>query len=339
MDKLDILSECRTRYNSLKNEKEAFTIRQTKLDVEINKIILDRDHEKMRLEQAESDLRGQKDALEAKKEEINSSIINMQSFQKDLDTLRKEQNRCLSELQTARSRSKVLKDMESSLEGYNYSVKAILKACREKEGFGEGIFGALAQLITVREHFETAIEVSLGQALQNIVTEDEYTAKNAINYLKENRLGRATFLPITSVKPRVLDSDIVTRLEREKGYLGLASDMVYCEPKFKDIILSILGRTVVVDNIDNGIAISRKFKFSFRVVTVEGEVLNPGLYDRWKSAVKILNLLSRNRIIKELDDKISVLTDKYQKLEKSCSEKADAIKNRRKYKGPSKRTP
>jgi len=327
MDKLDILSECRTRYNSLKNEKEAFTIRQTKLDVEINKIILDRDHEKMRLEQAESDLRGQKDALEAKKEEINSSIINMQSFQKDLDTLRKEQNRCLSELQTARSRSKVLKDMESSLEGYNYSVKAILKACREKEGFGEGIFGALAQLITVREHFETAIEVSLGQALQNIVTEDEYTAKNAINYLKENRLGRATFLPITSVKPRVLDSDIVTRLEREKGYLGLASDMVYCEPKFKDIILSILGRTVVVDNIDNGIAISRKFKFSFRVVTVEGEVLNPGgSMTGGSQPSKSSSLLSRNRIIKELDDKISVLTDKYQKLEKSCSEKADAIK-------------
>ena len=326
MDKLDALSECRTRHNSLKNEKESFIARLKKLDTEINRIILDRDHEKMQLEQAENELRSQKATLDAKKEEIDSGKSALQNLKEELNMLRKDQNRCLSELQAVKSRSKVLKDMENSLEGYNQSVKAILRACREKEGFGKGIYGALAQLINVRENFETAIEVSLGQALQNIVTEDEYTAKNAIEYLKKNRLGRATFLPVTSVKPRSLDSETLAGLEREKGYLGLASDMVYCEQGFRDIILNLLGRTVVVDNIDNGIGISRKFKYSFRVVTVDGEVLNPGgSMTGGSQPSKSASLLSRNRIIRELDEKINTLNDKFDELEKACSEKADSI--------------
>lgn len=326
MDKLDTLSECRIKYNSLKNEKEAFHIRQRKLDVEISRTILECDNKRMQLEQVQNGLYNQKEALERKKDNINRSEETMLNVKKDLDALRKEQNKCMSELQAARSRSKVLKDMENSLEGYNHSVRAILKACRERQDFGEGIYGALAQLITVREHFETAVEVSLGQALQNIVTRDEYTAKNAINFLKENRLGRATFLPITSVKPRVLESDIVNRLEKEKGYLGLASDMVFCEPEFKDIILNILGRTVVVENIDDGIEISRKFRFSFRVVTVEGEVLNPGgSMTGGSQPSRSSSLLSRNRIIKELDEKSRLLTVRCQELEQSCKKKSEKI--------------
>jgi len=326
MDKLDVLSECRTRYNSLKNEKETFNARQKKIETEINKVILDRDQQMMQLEQVQNDLHRYRETLEAKKAEIIHNEENLQNLKNDLDKLRKEQNQCLSELQAVKSRSRILKEMESSLEGYNNSVKAILKACREREGFGDGIYGALAQLITVRENFETAIEVSLGQALQNIVTQDEYTAKNAINYLKQNHLGRATFLPVTAIKARVLEHETVKRLEREKGYLGLASDMVQCDPKFKDIISNLLGRTVVVDNIDNGIEISRRFQYSFRVVTVEGEVLNAGgSMTGGSQPAKTSSLLSRNRIIKELDEKIGVLTLKHQELEKACQDKTNDI--------------
>jgi len=328
MDKLDVLSECRTRYNSLKNEKETFNVRQRKIETEINRVILDRDHGKMQLEQAQNDLNIYRDNLEAKKAEIKQNEESLQSLKNDLDILRKEQNQCLGELQSIKSRSRILKEMESSLEGYNNSVKAILKACREREGFGDGIYGALAQLITVRENYETAIEVSLGQALQNIVTRDEFTAKNAINYLKKNNLGRATFLPVSAIKPRILEHETVKRLESEKGYLGLASNMVQCDPEFRDIISNLLGRTVVVDNIDNGIGISRKFQYSFRVVTIEGEVLNPGgSMTGGSQPAKTSSLLSRNRIIKELEEKIGVLTVKHQELEKACQEKINDINN------------
>lgn len=332
MDKLDILSECRTRYNSLKNEKESFSERQKKLETEISRVILDNDNQRIQLEQVQNELHKQKNALEGKKEEIARTEEKLQNLKKELDALRREQNKYQSEVQAVQSRSRILKDMENSLEGYNHSVKAILKACREKKGFGDGIYGALAQLITVRENFETAIEVSLGQALQNIVTKDEYTAKNAINYLKENRLGRATFLPITSVKSRFLDFDTVKRLEREKGYLGIASDMVECDPMFGDIIGNLLGRTVVADNIDNGIEISRKFQYSFRVVTLDGEVLNPGgSMTGGSQPSKNSSLLSRNRIIKELEDKTHELTVKCRELERACRQKADEINKAEEY--------
>lgn len=332
MDKLDVLSECRTKYNSLKNEKESFSTRQRKLETEINRLILELDNERMKLEQARNDLESGRKILEARKNEISSSLKNLDRMKKDLELLRAGQNKYMSELQALKSRSRILKDMENSLEGYNQSVRAILKACREKKGFGDGIYGALAQLVTVRENFETAVEVSLGQALQNIVTRDEYNAKNAINYLKQNNLGRATFLPVTSVKPRNMDADTLKRLESEKGFLGLASDMVECDPMFRDIISSLLGRTAVVDNIDNGIELSRKYQYSFRVVTTDGEVLNAGgSITGGSRPAKTSSLLSRNRIIKELDEKISDLTSKLQEMEKKCQDKAGEIKKTEEY--------
>jgi chromosome segregation protein len=326
MDELDILSESRTRLNSLKNEKQAFIERESKVEDEVKKTVLERDKQSMLLEQAQNGLRKQKETLLLKKEELAHIEQTLQSGKKELELLRTEQNKCLSELQATKSRNKVLKDMENSLEGYNHSVRAILRECRQNSGFGQGIYGALAQLIAVRENFETAVEVSLGSTLQNIVTQDEYTAKKAINYLKEKHLGRATFLPITSIKPRMLDTNTQKRLSDENGYLGVASDMVQCDPKFKDIIHNILGRTVIVEDLDVGIAISRKFGFSFRVVTIEGEVLNQGgSMTGGSQPSKSSSLLSRNRIIKELDAKLSVLSKQYQKLERTCIEKAEGL--------------
>lgn len=326
MDKLDALSESRTIFNSLKNEKQAFIEREDKVEDDIKNLILDRDKQSMQLEVAQDGLRKQKEAHLFKKEKLEQVHQSLQNGKKELEALRTEQNKCLSQLQATKSRNKVLKDMENSLEGYSHSVRAVLKTCRENSDFGQGIFGALAQLIAVRENFETAVEVSMGATLQNIVTQNEYTAKNAISFLKEKHLGRATFLPITSIKPRVLNADIQKKLSNEKGYLGIASDMVQCDPKFKDIILNILGRTVVVEDLDAGIIISRKFGFSFRVVTVEGEVLNQGgSMTGGSQPSKSSSLLSRNRIIKELDAKLSVLSEQYKTLEITCKEKVEGL--------------
>lgn len=326
MDKLDELSESRTRCNSLKNESEAFKARQKKVHADIQKVTLDCDKERMQLEEAQNNLRSQKEAMTAKKEELNKNEETLKEGKKKLEELRHEQNRVLQELQGSKSRLKVLKDMETSLEGYSQSVRAVLKACNEHGNLGDGIYGALAQVIEVKERFETAIEVSLGAALQNIITKDEYTAKEAIRFLKENRLGRATFLPISSVKSRVLDDNTINSLKNESGYMGLASDMIHCEPKFRDIISNLLGRTAVVENIDDGIAISRKYGFSFRVVTLDGELFNPGgSMSGGSQPSKTSSILGRTRLIKELEEKISELNKQHDTLEANCMNKAKSL--------------
>ena len=323
MDKLDDLSESRTRRNSLKNESEAFKARHQKVNADIQKILLDKDKESMQLEEVQNGLRAQKEALTAKKEELSKNEDALQKGKKKLEDLRLEQNRILQELQGSKSRLKVLKDMEVSLEGYSHSVRAVLKACSDNSDFSGGIHGALAQVIEVKERYETAVEISLGAALQNIITKDEHTAKEAIRFLKEKKLGRATFLPITSVRPRDLDENTKRSLEKEPGYLGIAPEMVQCEPKFRGIISNLLGRTAVVETIDDGIAISRKYGYSFRVVTLDGELLNPGgSMSGGSQPSKTTSLLGRSRIIKELEDKITELNKHLTMLEEKCEKEA-----------------
>lgn len=326
MDKLDELSESRTRCNSLKSEKEAFKNRLKKVQGDIQKNMLDSDRERMQLEDAQNILRSQKEALAAKKEELNKSEEMLKEGKRKLEELRLDQNRVLQELQGSKSRLKVLRDMETSLEGYSQSVRAVLKACNENGNIGDGIFGAVAQVIEVKERFETAIEVSLGAALQNIITKDEYTAKEAIRFLKEKRLGRATFLPISSVKPRSLDENTKNNLRKEPGYIGIASDVVQCEERFRDVISNLLGRTAVVENIDDGISISRKYGYSFRVVTLDGGLFNPGgSMSGGSRPSKTSSILGRNRLIKELEGKISELGKHYEVLEARCLKEAETL--------------
>lgn len=327
MDKLDDLSESRTKLNSLKNERKALKERQQKVNAEIRKIMLERDQETLRLEEAVNDLRKAKESLSKQKENLGEKEDCYQQGKKEIEQLREEQNKVMQDLQSTKSRLRVLTDMENSLEGYQHSVRAILKACHENGDFGGGVYGALAQLINVRERYETAIEVSLGAALQNIVVRDELTAKASIEFLKANNIGRATFLPVSSVKPRVLDHNTVNQLKHEKGFLGLASDVVQCQKTYRDIILNLLGRTVVVNDMDEAITISRKYGYSFRIVTLDGEILNPGgSITGGSRPSKTSSLLSRSRLIRELEKRTETFIRRNEQLEDECVEKASGLR-------------
>ena len=327
MDKLDDLSESRTKLNSLKNERKALKERQQKVSAEIRKIMLERDQETLRLEEAVNDLRKAKESLSKQKENLGEKEDCYQQGKKEIEQLREEQNKVMQDLQSTKSRLRVLTDMENSLEGYQHSVRAILKACHENGDFGGGVYGALAQLINVRERYETAIEVSLGAALQNIVVRDELTAKASIEFLKANNIGRATFLPVSSVKPRVLDHNTVNQLKHEKGFLGLASDVVQCQKTYRDIILNLLGRTVVVNDMDEAITISRKYGYSFRIVTLDGEILNPGgSITGGSRPSKTSSLLSRSRLIRELEKRTETFIRRNEQLEADCAEKASGLR-------------
>ncbi len=200
-----------------------------------------------------------------------------------------------------KSRLDSLRNIAERYEGYGSSVKKIMEV---KERY-PGINGVVADLITVSKKYETAVEVALGASIQHIVTEDEQTAKNIIEYLKRNKLGRATFLPITSIGKSRHEND--EQVMTEKGVIGDAASLVEADEKYAGVINHLLKNFIVVDNIDNALKLAAKYSYSLRIVTLEGEQLNPGGSIAGGSFRNASNLLGRKREIEELEKSISKL--------------------------------
>lgn len=197
----------------------------------------------------------------------------------------------------------------------------VLQACQQSPQFGKGIHGALAQLVKVDGKYETAIEMTLGGALQNIVTTSEEDAKRAIEYLKTNKLGRATFLPISSVNGKSFDSNTLNDIKRQDGFIGVASDLISYSPEYRGIILSFLGKVVIVDTLDSGIKMARRFGYNFRIVTLEGDILSTtGSMSGGSKEHRESGILSRNREVQELDEALVRLKAEDEALDKNINE-------------------
>ncbi len=200
------------------------------------------------------------------------------------------------------SKLEALSNLTERYEGYGGSVKKVMEQ-KEKE---KGIIGVVADIIKVDKKYETAIETALGGNIQNIVTDDEDTAKKMIRYLKQNRLGRATFLPLTSItKPQEFKNPEALK---EKGVIGMADDLVDIDKKYRNVAKSMLGRIVVVDNVDNAVKIARKFDYGIRMVTLEGELLVPGGAISGGAFKNNSNLLGRRRELEELEKSVKKLS-------------------------------
>jgi len=322
MDKQDALSDSKIRLNNLKNDTENYIQLKSRLREDIRQSTIEIDRERMKKEDLDNSLRKTREDITACKNIINELENNRNETQKTLHEYRKAQEETSRRVNTLESRQRVLRDMEASMEGYSHSVKAIKQACTENRQFGQGIHGPVAQLITVEERYETAVEVSLGGSLQNIVTDDEFAAKRAIEYLKKNNLGRATFLPITAVKPRTLEPALIGKIQTMPGFEGIASDKVRCDSKFSGILLNLLGRTVIVDNMDSGIAMARQFDYSFRIVTLDGELINAGgSMTGGSTGSKASSIIGRTRVLKELEEELKVL----RKEQSGLNEKISAV--------------
>ena len=212
------------------------------------------------------------------------------------------------------SRLESLKNMLERYDGYGNSIRRVM----EQKDHDPGILGVVADLIHVNKEYEIAIETALGGSIQNIVTEDEQVAKKMIEFLKKNKYGRATFLPLTSINTRQEFPD--KRALSEKGAIGVASGLVACEEKYAGLSRYLLGRILVVDNIDNAIAIARKYHHSFRMVTLEGESLNQGGSMSGGAFKNNSNLLGRRREIEDLESSISLLKKDIAALQKEIDE-------------------
>ena len=252
--------------------------------------------------------------IEAKRNTITSGIKKHEDKKNEVETKLKDFDLKItnleSEMRIKDSRLKFLIETENEKEGYINSVKAILKDCEKNASLKKGVHGVLANLISVPKEYETALEMALGQTMQNIVTESEEDAKKLVNHLRQFNLGRASFLPITAVKGKKLE-----KLKQEVGVIGIASDLVDFDKKYENIVLNLLGRTVIVDTMDNAIKIARKNSYGFRIVTLEGDILNPsGAMTGGSVSKKTVNLLGRSREIADLKKELSSIEKKIKKL-------------------------
>ena len=226
-------------------------------------------------------------------------------------------NNSIQELNFKKSKHKFLVETEKEKDGYQKSVKALLKECEKVKELGRGVKGALAELIDVPQNIETAIEMSLGASLQNIVTENEQDAKKLIEYLRKNNLGRASFLPISNIqgkKPEKIRGNT-------DGVLGFASDLIKYDKKYEQIILNLLGRTVIVENMDTAIRVSKENGHSFKIVTIDGDIISQtGSMTGGSVNKKTVKILGRAKEIEDLANQIENIKKTQDDLKKQKKE-------------------
>ena len=253
------------------------------------------------------------DETKTKKEE---AIAKIKEFDEKI-------NRLSDKYRIENSKLKFLQETEKEKDGYMKSVKSLLLACENDSNLNKGVYGALANLISTNKEYETAIEMCLGATMQNIVTQEENDAKRLIEYLRKNNLGRASFLPISAIHGRKLEK---INNHGINGVIGIASDLVKCDKKYNDIVLNFLGRTVIVENMDSAITLAKLNNYSFKIVTIQGDIINPsGAMSGGSVAQKTVNILGRGREIEELTKNLNTLQKQINTISKEKEEFSTSI--------------
>lgn len=246
---------------------------------------------------------------------LSSKVSKMTSTKTDYESISLE-------VKDKQHRIKLLKDLESSMEGFSKSVKLVMKSV--ERGKLTGVFGTVAQLFDTKKEYTLAIETALGGATQNIVVQSEDIAKRCIRYLKDVNGGRATFLPITSIKDKELNID---GIQNEFGFIGIASDLVSCNEQFNSIKSNLLGRIVVMETLDCATVTSKKFGYRFKIVTLDGQVINAGGSFTGGSAVHSNGVLSRKTEIDTLELDLNTMISQENNLKVKCSELKSEVEN------------
>ena len=295
------------RLGDVKSQRARLSALQTALQNQLQTMEADHSREQTGSEALNAHVQDARDLLDsenARKAELNRQAAEMQQKVQGLGESSNELSQKVTRLQTERqqrdSRLKLLREMQRDYEGYNNSVKQVLLQAR-RLGQSSGVHGVVADLIHVPARLERAMDMVLGGALQNIVVDRDEDAKRMIEYLRANRFGRATFLPIASVRGRTLSPQERNVLSMP-GCVGLASELVEFEPQYQGIIDNLLGRTVVAEDLNTGIAIQRAGRYQFRLVTLEGDVMHSGGSMTGGSVQsRMTSLLSRTREIEETE--------------------------------------
>lgn len=295
-----------TEQSTIKAENQKFVTMLEQLEIkksELTSHIIKGKSDESAQKQDIKSLTAELDNAVGKLEDINNSIEESNTSVTQLKAEIAEKNSELDKLtqnyHREKSRLESLINITERYDGYGNSIKKIM----ELKDSNPGILGVIADIVKVEKQYETAIETALGGTIQNIVTDKESTAKELIGYLKQNKLGRATFLPLNAIHARnTLENEACIN---EKGVIGVASNLVRVSFEYEGLAKYLLGRILVVDNIDNALLIAKKYKYTLRIVTLEGEQLNPGGSMTGGAFRNSSNLLGRRREIEELKQSVS----------------------------------
>lgn len=310
----DEIEECKTNIIESINESGSLKAKVGRYDAMLENINLRKTQLNQRFLQFKSDDSNDRKEYDA----LNSELALSEQTITDLSAELKEAEQKLADNQTKnkanrelihntnealsaiRSKIEALRNITERYDGYGNSIRCVMEQ-KEQE---PGIIGVVADILSVNKKYEIAVETALGGSIQNIVTEDDATAKKMIQYLKSRKLGRATFLPLNTITDRgQINRDVL----KEKGVIGLASDLITADSKYDALVKNLLGRIVVLDHIDNALAVAGKYHQTLRLVTVEGELINPGGAITGGAFRNASNLLGRKRELDELKQEIKQL--------------------------------
>lgn len=331
LEAMDKLAEIKSNLSRLETEKAAL-----EKDIESYKLNLDLMREEMNVEQKNLDatqIRLKENAEEylKLKEELKDNISRDNDILSEVSSYTDKSEKLSEKLIASKSRQKILNEMRTAFEGYTFSVKNLLKDSKTDSEVSGRIQGVVAQIVSMDAKFETAIETALGSAMQNIITSDEEDAKWLISYLKRKNYGRVTFLPLNAIKPRHIDSSYNAALKSE-GCYGAADQLVRYDAKFDRVIKGLLGGTVVSENMDAAIGLARKTHYAFRIVTLDGDVINPqGSITGGSRKNDIANIFSHERELKELNAALSKIQQElndYQQKKQELVEKHEKLEER-----------
>ena len=323
---LDVLSGMATVRNEIRyaeQQQESIQRRLERLGEEEAKWVEQLELLTVKRQEVEAKLEKTVAALAEGRDRYMAEGERRQQVQQLLDETQSAARKWEQKLDALTSRRDTMKEMQNDLDGFMQGVREVLKASRRGSGSGglSGVHGAVAELIRVPEKLEIAVETALGGALQHVVMEDERTARQGIAFLKQRQLGRATFLPLDVIKGRSVPESEKRLVSGVEGYVGVAADLVGSEPRYASIVQNLLGNVLLAETLEQANRIAAKCQYRFRVVTLEGDVVNAGGSMTGGSLQKKgANLLGRTRQIEQLDEEIKQTAVQLEKLKEKTDD-------------------
>ena len=328
IETLGSLSDIKSSVSRLLAEKELLSGSLKNLEEDLSNLSSKGDENRKLLEESGSLIKAKEEELASVKEKNDNLASKNYLAERRLKELESEKANINTQIKVYENRKKLLTDLQNEYEGYSFAIKKLLRESERNSALKKNIVGVVASLIKVPEKFETAIEVALGGAVQNIVTYDEEGAKELIKFLKDNSFGRATFLPITSMKRRNFNTKL---LQGKSGCFGLASELVDYDKKIDNVVSNLLGSTVIVDTLLTAVNLAKSTGYAFRIVTLDGDVVNPqGSLTGGSKKAESSNLIGREREIETLGIEIIKLEKRISEIDKEIKESSSSYEEQKK---------
>lgn len=315
------LSDCKVKCSQAVSSIEEIKSRLSAIDETVQSVDKEIETASAQKQETEDNITFIKERIAEYENSMDGYRLKLKNKTEKAEKIKADYDKLVRSLEEKQSKARMLSDLEKNMEGFAGSVKAVMRQSASKAL--SGINGTLAQLISVDNDYSTAVEVALGAAMQNIVVDNEADAKRAINYLKQNNQGRATFLPVSAIKPRYIDEK---NLDDNFGFVDIAANLVDCDAKYKNIVSNLLGRVMIVEDIDCAIGSSKRYNNKYKIVTLDGQVMNPGGSMTGGSRSRGAGILSRANMIDELNaeaEKIKAQVDEIAQSYKKAMEEAN----------------